>query len=145
MDLARVGIWGASAGGYGSTRALIERPDVFTVAVSVCGNHDDRLYHAGWTERFFGLEGEFDPEKRSNIAQAHRLEGRLLLVHGDLDDNVLPAHSLQLFDALLAHGKDADLLIVPNADHGMAARFEEWFSRRWDFLLRHLARQEPDA
>jgi dipeptidyl aminopeptidase/acylaminoacyl peptidase len=107
--------------------------------VSVCGDHDDRLYHAMWAERFFGVEGEVDHVERSNIAQAKRLSGHLLLVHGDVDDNVLPVHTLRLFDALLAAGKHAELLIVPNADHGMAAHLTTWMRRRWQFLLRHVA------
>ena len=143
MDLSRVGIWGASGGGYASTRALIERPDVFRVAVSLCGNHDDRLYHALWSERFFGIAGEDDLAARSNVEQAHRLEGRLLLVHGDLDDNVLPAHTLRLLDALLAADKDVEVLVVPNADHGLIEHMDVWMRRRWQFLLRHLAGGTP--
>lgn len=143
MDLSRVGIWGASGGGYASTRALIERPDVFRVAVSLCGNHDDRLYHALWTERFFGVEGEFDPVERSNVEQAHRLTGRLLLMHGDLDDNVLPAHTLRLLDALLAADKDVEMLLIPNADHGLAEHMGFWWRRRGEFLRAHLAQAQP--
>jgi dipeptidyl-peptidase-4 len=143
MDLDRVGIFGHSGGGYGSTRAMLEAPGFFKVAVSSAGNHDDRAYHAWWGEKFFGLAEEYDYTSHANKALAEKLRGRLLLVHGEMDDNVTPHQTMGLVDALIAANKDFDLLIVPNAEHSLLVSQAYWIRRRWDYFVEHLMGETP--
>lgn len=147
LDLDRVGIYGSSGGGRASTQALLRHPDFFKVAVSACGDHDDRLFHAGWGEKQVALAS--DPgsdaayDARANALLADRLQGKLLLIHGELDDNVSPALTLRLVDALMAANKDFDLLIVPNAEHWLLGHQAYWLRRRWDYFVRHLQGAAP--
>jgi dipeptidyl-peptidase 4 len=143
MDLERVGIFGHSGGGHGSTRAILQAPDFFKVAVSSAGNHDDATYHAWWGEKFFGLADEFDFAGHDNGSLAENLEGRLLLAHGDMDDNVTPHLTMRLVDALIKANKDFDLLIVPNAEHSMFHHQAYWLRRRWDYFVQHLMGETP--
>jgi dipeptidyl aminopeptidase/acylaminoacyl peptidase len=143
MDLDRVGIMGHSAGGWASTRALLKRPDVFSVAVSSCGSHDNFLSHTWWGEKFYGLPDDFDYASQSNAALAGQLEGKLLLIHGELDDNAVPHGTMRLVDALIKANKDFDLLIIPNAVHHDVMLNGYWVRRRWDYLIRHLMGAEP--
>ena len=145
MDLDRVGIMGHSAGGYASTRAILGRPDVFKVCVSSCGNHDNRINHAWWGEKFFGLAEDFDFEAQSNASLADRLEGKLYLIHGEMDDNAVPHATMRLVDALIAANKDFDMLIVPNAVHGGVILNGYWVRKRWDYLVEHLMGEKPPA
>jgi dipeptidyl-peptidase 4 len=143
LDLARVGIYGHSGGGRASTAALLRHPDFFKVAVSVAGNHDDQIYHPSWGETYIGMLGEADYRGHANMTYADRLEGKLLLMHGELDNNVHPYMTLRLVDALMAANKDFDLLLIPNADHRADAHQAYWLRRRWDYFVRHLLGQEP--
>ncbi|WP_188066192.1 S9 family peptidase [Brevibacillus brevis] len=142
VDVDRVGIWGSSGGGYASTRAILSFPDCYKVAVSACGNHDQRLYIAAWAERYQGL---YDPvlyRDQDNARLAANLEGKLLLVSGDMDDNVHPSQTIRMADALVKADKDFDMLILPNRHHGFS--MEPYFIRRkWDYFIRHLMRAEP--
>lgn len=142
LDLTRVGIYGHSAGGYAAARAILEYPDFYKVAVSSAGNHDQRTYHAGWGERYQGypVGTLYDPQ--ANAPLASRLEGRLLLAYGTLDDNVHPANTLQLIDALIAADKDFDVLVLPNRDH--RSDNDPYFIRRqWDYFVEHLLQVTP--
>lgn len=142
LDLSRVGIYGHSAGGYASTRAILMFPEFYKVAVSSAGNHDHRLDKATWVERYMGLPVGEHYHEQSNVTHAHRLAGKLLLMHGEMDENVHPASTLQVVDALIKANKDFDLLIVPNRPHGMGA--DPYFvRRRWDYFVRHLLGAEP--
>jgi dipeptidyl aminopeptidase/acylaminoacyl peptidase len=143
MDLDRVGITGASAGGYSSTRALLGRPDFFKVAVSSSGNHDNRVNHAWWGEKFWGLTDSFDFEAQSNLSLADRLEGKLFLIHGEMDDNAVPHGTMRLVDALIAANKDFDLLIVPNMAHSGSVQSGYWVRRKWDYFVEHLMGETP--
>uniref|UniRef100_UPI0037CB5D14 S9 family peptidase n=1 Tax=Actinomadura sp. TaxID=1989 RepID=UPI0037CB5D14 len=145
MDLDRVGAFGTSGGGYASARAMLHRPDFYKAAVSTAGDHDDLVYQPAWGEKYFGLPAETDYRARSNAALAERLEGRLLLIHGELDDNVLPAQTLRFAEALIRADRDFDLLLVPNADHTMVVHGAYTTRRRWDYLVRHLMGAEPPA
>ncbi|MFD7339824.1 DPP IV N-terminal domain-containing protein [Streptomyces violascens] len=142
LDLDRVGAFGLSGGGYATVRALCAYPEVYKVGVAEAGNHDNRLYHLWWAETYDGP----DPEayaRASNVELADRLEGKLLLVHGGLDDNVHPQLTMRLVDRLIAADKDFDLLIVPGAEH-IFMGYEHYVTRRrWDFLVRHLRGIEP--
>ncbi|MEV6984765.1 DPP IV N-terminal domain-containing protein [Sphaerisporangium sp. NPDC051017] len=145
MDLDRVGIFGHSCGGYASTRALLTAPDFFKVAVSSAGDHDDRINHSWWGEKFYGLVDEFDFAAHANVAHVDGLEGKLLLVHGEMDDNATPHGTMRLVDALIGANKDFDLLIIPNADHRLFVHNAYWLRRRWDYLVRHLMGETPPA
>ncbi len=119
MDLDRVGIYGHSGGGFASTHAILAFPDFYKVAVSSAGNHDQRGYLAAWGEQYQGLLDGDNYAKQANVALAANLKGKLLLVHGDMDDNVPPALTIQVADALIKANKDFDLLILPNRNHGL--------------------------
>jgi dipeptidyl aminopeptidase/acylaminoacyl peptidase len=143
MDLDRVGIFGHSAGGYGATRVLLERPDVYRVAVASCGNHDNRVNHAWWGEKFFGLAEDFDFEAQSNASLADKLEGKLYLIHGEMDDNAVAHATMRLVDALITANKDFDMLVVPNAIHPGVVLNGYWVRKRWDYLVQHLMGATP--
>ncbi|WP_031470285.1 S9 family peptidase [Sciscionella sediminilitoris] len=143
LDLDRVGIFGHSGGGYASARAILQEPGFYRVAVSSAGDHDDRIYHAMWGEKYYGPADEFDFEAHANVSLAGNLEGKLLLIHGEMDDNVTPHLTMRLADALMAANKDFDLLIVPNADHSMLVHAAYWMRRRWDYFVRHLMGATP--
>jgi dipeptidyl aminopeptidase/acylaminoacyl peptidase len=143
MDLDRVGTYGISAGGYGSARLILEANDFYKVCVSGEGNHDDRINHAWWGEKFYGLVDEFDYEKHSNTSVAHRLQGKLLLMHGELDDNALAHQTTRLARALIEANKDFDLLIMPNADHFMMVNRAYFIRRRYDYFVEHLMGETP--
>ncbi|MEL0245560.1 MAG: DPP IV N-terminal domain-containing protein, partial [Flavobacteriaceae bacterium] len=134
MDIERVGIWGHSGGGFASTRAILEYPDFYDVAVSSAGNHDNRNYEADWGEKWQGLleNIEIEDNERSNDYDftktnydnqanqllAKNLKGKLLLAHGNLDNNVPPYNTLLVVDELIKANKDFDLIIFPNKRHG---------------------------
>jgi len=142
MDISRVGIYGHSGGGFASTHAILAYPDFYKVAVSSAGNHDQRSYLVCWGEQYQGLlEGE-NYKNQANAGLAANLKGKLLLVHGDMDDNVHPAMTLQVADALIKANKDFDLLILPNRNHGFS--LDPYFARRkWDYFVRNLLGAEP--
>ena len=142
MDLSRVGIYGGSAGGQNSTRAVLAHPEFYKVAVSDCGCHDNRMDKIWWNELWMGHPVGPHYAEQSNVTQAHRLEGKLLLVVGELDRNVDPASTMQLANALVKANKDFELLIVPGAGHG-AAESAYGNRRRQDFFVRHLLGTEP--
>lgn len=145
IDASRVGITGASAGGYTTVRAMIEHPETFTVGVSAVGNHDNLRNHAGWGERYIGLV-EQDPEaweRQSNISVAAQLRGKLLLIHGELDANVNPTATRALVSALVEADVDHDIVVLPHGDH-LCSFVEPYAVRRaWDYLVRHLIGEEP--
>jgi dipeptidyl aminopeptidase/acylaminoacyl peptidase len=143
MDLDRVGTYGISAGGYGSARLIFDAGDLYKVCVSGEGNHDDRINHAWWGEKFHGLVDEFDYELHSNTSVAHKLEGKLLLMHGELDDNALYHQTIRLADALIKANKDFDLLVIPNADHFLMINRAYFCRRRYDYFVEHLMGETP--
>ncbi|WP_152364319.1 S9 family peptidase [Microlunatus speluncae] len=144
LDLDRVGIYGHSAGGYASARAMLAHPDFYRVGVSSAGNHDHRLDKAWWIERYQGWPVGDHYTDQANRTQAHRLQGKLLLIHGELDENVPVAATLSLAEALVAADKDFDLLILPGRPHACAAD-PYLVRRRWDYFVRHLAGTEPPS
>lgn len=142
MDLDRVGIYGTSGGGYATVHAMELFPDFFKVGVADAGNHDQRGYIAVWGETYNGPVSGSNYTDAANPLSAYKIKGRLFLLHGDMDSNVLPSQTLQLVDALIRANKDFELLIVPNAGHG--ALFNRYALRRsWDFLVRNLMHAEP--
>jgi dipeptidyl aminopeptidase/acylaminoacyl peptidase len=148
LDLDRVGIYGISGGGFASTAAILRYPDFYQVAVSMAGNHDNRTYYHGWGERFQGLLVRDTVAKTDNYAAAAnksyagQLKGKLFLIHGDLDDNVHPAHTTALVDALIKANKTFDFLMVPDADHNLTPN-PYLIRRTWDYFVEHLLRRQP--
>ncbi len=142
MDLSRVGIYGGSAGGQSALRAVLAHPDFYNVAVADCGCHDNRMDKIWWNELWMGWPVGPHYAEQSNVTNAHKLQGKLLLTVGELDHNVDPASTLQVVNALIKADKDFDFLIVPGGGHGIgespyAAR------RRQDYFVRHLWGTEP--
>ncbi|MCA9220138.1 MAG: prolyl oligopeptidase family serine peptidase, partial [Planctomycetales bacterium] len=144
MDLTRVGIYGGSAGGQSSTRALLAHGDFYHVAVSDCGCHDNRMDKIWWNELWMSWPIGPHYEEQSNVTQAHRLEGKLLLIVGELDRNVDPASTMQVANALIQADKDFDMLLIPGAGHG-SAETPYGRRRRADYFVRHLLGVEPRA
>lgn len=144
MDLSRVGIYGGSAGGQNSTRAVLAFGDFYKVAVSDCGCHDNRMDKIWWNEQWMGWPLGDHYAEQSNVTQAHRLEGHLMLMVGEMDRNVDPASTMQVVDALIKADKDFDMLVIPGGGHGSG--FGPYGRRRMcDFFVRHLLGVEPRA
>lgn len=142
FDVGRVGIYGHSAGGFAAIKAMLLFPEFFKVAVSSAGCHNLRGNIAGWAEKYGGPLSEEDLMAQSNLSHAANLKGKLLLVTGDMDDNVPPALTLQMVEALIQADKDFDLLIVPNANHKV--NVHPYFIRRfWNYFVKHLLGVEP--
>lgn len=120
LDISRVGIYGGSAGGQNALRALLAHGDFYDAAVADCGCHDNRMDKIWWNELWMGWPVGPHYEEQSNVTQAHRLEGDLLLLVGEVDKNVDPASTLQVVDALIESDKDFEMLVMPGVGHGAA-------------------------
>ncbi|MFL5342899.1 MAG: prolyl oligopeptidase family serine peptidase [Gemmataceae bacterium] len=140
-DTSRVGIYGTSAGGQSSTGALLFHGDFYKAAVSACGCHDNRMDKASWNEQWMGYPVGPQYAECSNIDNAHRLRGKLLLIVGELDTNVPPESTFRLVDALIKAGKDFDLLVVPGMGHSDGGVYGR--RRLQDFFVRQLHGVEP--
>jgi dipeptidyl aminopeptidase/acylaminoacyl peptidase/uncharacterized protein (DUF885 family) len=135
-DISRVGIYGTSAGGQNATAGVLFHPEFYKVAASACGCHDNRMDKASWNEQWMGYPVGPWYSASSNIDNAHRLQGKLLLIVGELDTNVPPESTMRLVDALVKAGKDFELLVVPGANHGMGGAYGQ--RRLREFFVRHL-------
>lgn len=142
LDLTRIGIYGGSAGGQSALGALLFHGDFYKVAVADCGCHDNRMDKIWWNELWMGWPIGPHYAEQSNVVQAHRLTGKLLLIVGELDRNVDPSSTMQVVNALIQADKDFDMLVVPGGGHGIA---ESPYGnrRRCDFFVRHLLGVEP--
>lgn len=143
FDISRVGIYGTSAGGQSSTGGLLFYPDFYKVAVSSCGCHDNRMDKIWWNEQWMGYPIGSHYEECSNVTNAHKLQGKLMLILGEVDDNVDPASTMQLVNALIKANKDFDFLMVPNMGHSTGGDYGE--RKRRDFFVRHLYHTEPPS
>jgi dipeptidyl aminopeptidase/acylaminoacyl peptidase len=141
LDISHVGIYGGSAGGQSATRAVLAHPDFYKAAVSGCGCHDNRMDKIWWNELWMGWPVGPHYAEQSNVTNAHKLRGKLLLIVGELDRNVDPASTMQVVNALIKADKDFDLLVVPGAGHGMGGAYGN--RRLQDFFVRHLLGVEP--
>jgi dipeptidyl-peptidase 4 len=147
IDIDRVGIFGHSGGGFASTDAILRYPDFFKVAVSGAGNHDNRSYNIYWSEKYQGLMARDSARKTDNFEAsanktlAKNLRGHLLLMHGDMDDNVHPANTIQLVDELIKANRSFDLIIAPNRAHGLNEPY--FIRRRWDYFVQYLMGATP--
>lgn len=152
IDINKVGIFGHSGGAFMSTAALLVYPDFFKVAVSSSGNHDNAVYNRWWSEKHHGVkeevndEGEakfiYDIEKNPNLAK--NLKGKLLLTTGDIDNNVHPAGTIRMANALINANKRFDFFNFPGQRHGYGARNEYFFWMRADYFSRHLMGDKSD-
>ncbi|MCA8990648.1 MAG: prolyl oligopeptidase family serine peptidase [Planctomycetaceae bacterium] len=142
MDISRVGIFGGSAGGQSTLRALLAHPDFYDVGCADCGCHDNRMDKVWWNELWMGWPVGPHYADQSNVTNAHKLEGKLLLMVGELDRNVDPASTMQVVDALIKAEKDFDLIVFPGAGHG-AGSSPYGIRRQMDFFVRHLHGREP--
>ena len=117
-DITRVGIYGGSAGGQSALGALLFHPEVYKVAVSYVGCHDNRMDKLWWNEQWMGWPIGPQYSKASNVDNAHLLQGKVLLVAAELDTNVDPSSTMQVVNALIKANKTFDLLIIPGGSHG---------------------------
>jgi len=141
MDITRVGIFGVSAGGQSSTGALLFHPDFYKVGVSSCGCHDNRMDKIWWNEQWMGYPVGPWYADNSNVTNAHLLKGNLMLLVGEVDDNVDPASTIQLCDALIKADKDFELVMLPGMNHTGGGKYGE--RKRRDFFVKHLLGAVP--
>src|SRR5690625_57278 len=148
IDIDHVGIWGHSGGGNATAGAMFRYPDFFKVGWAESGNHDNRNYENDWGEKYQGLlvehkDGSTNYDNQANQLKAKNLEGKLMLVHGAIDDNVPHGNTYLVVDALIEANKDFDMLILPNTHHGYAGDSTYVRRRRWDYFVRNLMGAEP--
>lgn len=146
IDIDKVGVYGFSGGGFASTDAILRYPDFFKVAVSGSGNHDNRTYGFFWGEKYQGLykadsaKGTDNYESAANYTLAKNLKGKLLLTHGDMDNNVHTSSTLRVVDALIKANKDFDMIIFPDTPHALPPY---GVRKVWDYFVRNLMGAEP--
>ena len=144
INTDKVGVFGHSAGGYDTGRAMLAFPDVYKVGVASSGDHDFRMEKAWWPEMYQGWPVDETYEEVSNITNAKNLKGKLLLVHGGIDDNVNPSATFKLAEALVNADKEFDLLIFPSQRHGYVGEARNYFiKKRWNYFVEHLLNAKP--
>lgn len=142
LDPERVGVYGFSAGGFAAARCVFEYPDTFHVAVSGCGAHDMACYLTAIGDRQYEILDGPDYVGHANATHAANLKGKLLLIHGELDDNVHPAVTMKVVNALIDANKDFDFLVLPNRSHSIS--LDRYCIRKtWDYFVQHLLGQTP--
>jgi dipeptidyl aminopeptidase/acylaminoacyl peptidase len=145
-DISRVGIYGGSAGGQSSTGALLFHPEFYKVAVSFAGCHDNRMDKMWWNEQWMGWPIGPQYAQSSNVDHASRLQGKLLLLVGELDENVDPASTFQVANALIKANKTFDLFVFPGGEHGVGRRGRLTYygnTKQWDYFVHNLLGVEP--
>lgn len=156
IDIDRAAMWGHSGGGFITADAMFRYPEFFKVGISESGNHDQRLYEDDWGERYQGLlhrlggehkgtgsEPRDSYEAEANQTHAKNLKGKLLLMHGMMDDNVPPQNTYLVMDALIKANKDFDLILLPHQRHGFGVDGPYVMRRRWDYFVTHLLGATP--
>ena len=146
IDIDKVGIHGHSGGGFMSTAAICQYPDFFKAAVSCAGNHDNNIYNRWWSETHHGVKEQvsekgdttFVYKIATNPQIAKQLKGHLLLIHGDIDNNVHPGNTMRVVDALIRAGKRFDMLMLPQQRHGFGDMNEYFYWRLVDYFSEHL-------
>jgi dipeptidyl aminopeptidase/acylaminoacyl peptidase len=146
IDINRVGIHGHSGGGFMSAAAILVYPDFFKVAVSNAGNHDNSIYNRWWSEKHHGVKEEIGEkgdttfvyaiERNQDLAK--NLKGRLLLMHGEIDNNVSPGNTTRMVNALIKANKRFEMLLLPTQRHGFGDMTEYWFWKTADHFTRYL-------
>lgn len=154
IDIDKVGIYGHSGGGFMAAAAICTYPDFYKAAVSCSGNHDNNIFNRGWGECYNGVrevekvvkdslgnetkEYEYKFSVKSNAEIAKNLKGHLMLVTGDMDKNVNPAHTYRMAQALIEAGKDFDMLVIPGAGHGYGSADKYFEKKMYRFFAKHL-------
>ena len=158
VDGDNIGVWGWSGGGYLTNMCMTLASDYFKAGVSIAPNVDPLLYDTIWTERYMGLVEE-NPEGYKNasvLTHVEKAKGHLLQIHGTADDNVHHQHSIQLAKAYAEHGKEMELFLYPNGNHGMSnnnfltaenkadgwKNREHLYKKMINFLMSHLSNEE---
>jgi dipeptidyl aminopeptidase/acylaminoacyl peptidase len=145
-DVANVGIYGGSAGGQNAMGALLFHPEFYKVAVSFAGCHDNRMDKIWWNEQWMGWPIGAQYDSSSNVVNAYRLQGKLLLLVGELDENVDPSSTLQVANALIKANKTFDFFMFPGGDHAVGRRgpLEPYGDRKqWDYFVHNILGSEP--
>ena len=150
IDIDKVGIHGHSGGGFMSTAAMCQYPDFFKAAVSCAGNHDNNIYNRWWSETHHGVKEQvsekgdttFVYKIATNPQIAKNLKGHLLLIHGDIDNNVHPGNTMRVVDALIRAGKRFDMLMLPQQRHAFGDMNEYFYWRLVDYFSEHLKGQK---
>jgi len=148
----KVGIHGHSGGGFMSTAAMLVYPDIFKVAVSNAGNHDNSVYNRWWSEKHNGVKENISDKGDTSFSYmidknpdiAKNLKGKLLLIHGEIDNNVHPANTIRVVNALIKANKRFDMLILPTQRHGFGDMNEYWFWRTADYFSKYLLGDETE-
>jgi len=140
-DISRVGIYGTSAGGQNALGGLLFHPKFYKVGVSSSGCHDNRMDKMWWNEQWMGWPLGPEYAASSNVDNAYRLQGKLLLIVGEMDTNVDPASTMQVVNALIKANKTFDLLVIPGGGHDMGGAYGT--RRLYDFFVRHLLGIDP--
>lgn len=153
IDINRVGIHGHSGGGFMSTAAICQYPDFYKAAVSCAGNHDNQIYNRWWSETHHGVkevvsakgDTTFAYRIATNPSIVRQLKGHLMLVHGDIDNNVHPANTTRVVDALIRANKRFEMLFLPGQRHGFGNMDEYFYWRMVDFFSEHLKGQKESS
>ncbi len=140
-DLSRVGIYGTSAGGQSTLAALLHHGDFYKAGMAACGCHDNRMDKASWNEQWMGYPVGPHYAANSNVDNAGKLRGKLLLIVGEMDTNVPPESTFRVVDALVKANKDFDLIVVPGMGHSDGGSYGR--RRMQDFFVKHLHGIEP--
>ncbi len=146
VDTTRVGIFGHSAGGYDTGRALLGYPEFYKVGVASSADHDHRMEKAWWPEMYMGWPVDENYHSQSNITEASKgnLKGKLLLVHGGIDENVNPSATFKLAETLIKADKPFDMLIIPSQRHQYRGIYKNYFLKvKWNYFVEHLLGAEP--
>ena len=141
MDIDHLGIFGASAGGQSAMGAVLFHPEHYKAAYSSCGCHDNRMDKIWWNEQWMGYPVDSSYAASSNVVNAHLLTRPLMLVVGEMDDNVDPSSTYQVCDALIKANKDFELIVLPGVGHTMGGDYGE--HKRYDFFVKNLMGINP--
>lgn len=152
IDIDKVGIYGHSGGGFMSTAAMLIYPDFFKAAVSSAGNHDNTIYNSWWSETHHGVQEEMDDDGNvkykymidTNQSLAKNLKGKLMLITGDVDNNVHPGGTIRMAEALIKANKRFDFMLMPGQRHGFGNMTEYSFWLRADHFSKHFLGHEID-
>ncbi len=143
MDIDRMGIYGCSAGGQEALGALLFHPEFYKVGYAACGCHDNRMDKIWWNEQWMGWPVDSSYVECSNVENAKNLQGKLMLVVGEMDDNVDPSSTYQVVNALIKANKDFEFILIPGARHTMGESYGE--HKRYDFFVKNLLDVNPPA
>ena len=143
MDIDRMGIYGCSAGGQEALGALLFYPEFYKAGYAACGCHDNRMDKIWWNEQWIGYPVDSSYIECSNVVNADKLQGKLMLVVGEMDDNVDPSSSYQVVNALQKANKDFEFILIPGAHHTMGESYGE--HKRYDFFVKNLLGIDPPA